>query len=151
MATGRQQPSGSMDRAQESMDRASGMAKSAKEKLSSVGQSARQRVGDLTDSMREQPLALGAIGVAIGAVMAAMAPRTQKEDELMGETRDRLVDQVKDVANAAVGTVTKEASKPTVGVHHSFSDAPTQTVPPTPQPELPAPKFGPKAPTRVNP
>jgi ElaB/YqjD/DUF883 family membrane-anchored ribosome-binding protein len=165
MATGRQQQSGSMDRAQESMDCASGMAKSAKEKLSSIGQSARQRVGDLSDSardqverakggidymMREQPLALGAIGIAIGAVIAAMAPRTRKEDELMGETRD---------ANAAVGTVTTEAEqrgltpgpspkqdsgKPTVGVHHSFSDAPAQTVPPTPQPELPAPKFGPR-------
>jgi hypothetical protein len=70
--------------------------------------------------MREQPLALGAIGVAIGAVLAAMAPRTQKEDELMGETRDRLMDQAKEagkekleqakeVANAAVGTATKEA------------------------------------------
>jgi ElaB/YqjD/DUF883 family membrane-anchored ribosome-binding protein len=204
--------SGLGDRAHQTVDRASGMAQSAKDKLSqstqavrdrlsqagssinSAGQSARQRVGDLTESaryqverakdgmdymMREQPLALGAIGVAIGAVIAAMAPRTRKEDELMGDTRDRLVDQAKEVgqqkleqakevANAAVGTATKEAEqrglkpnpapaqsarpdsakqdagKPTVGVHHSFSDAPAQTVPPTPQTELPRPQFGPK-------
>ena len=107
------------------------------ESLSGAGQSARQRVSDLTGSartqvarakegvdymLREQPLALGAIGVAIGAVVAAMTPRTRKEDELMGETRDRLVDQAKEVgkekleqakevANVAVGTVTKEAEK----------------------------------------
>jgi hypothetical protein len=60
----------------------------------------------------------------------------------MGDTRDRLVEQAKE----AVGTVKREASKPTVGVHHSFSDAPAQTVPPTPQAELPAPRFGPKPP-----
>jgi hypothetical protein len=111
-----------------------------------------------------------------------MAPRTRQEDQLMGETRDRLMDQAKDagkekleqvkeVANAAVGTATKEAeqrglspqkpppasgktegrqppttsqSEPrtTVGVHHSFGDAPTQTVPPTPAKPSITPKPG---------
>jgi ElaB/YqjD/DUF883 family membrane-anchored ribosome-binding protein len=107
----------------------------ARDTLTSAGQSARQRVSDLSGSarhqverarsgmdymMREQPLALGAIGVAIGAVIAAMAPRTHKEDELMGDTRDRLLDQAKEagkekleqakeVANTAIGAATKEA------------------------------------------
>jgi ElaB/YqjD/DUF883 family membrane-anchored ribosome-binding protein len=107
----------------------------AKDSLTSAGQSARQRVSDLSGSaryrverarsgvdymMREQPLALGAIGVAIGAMFAALAPRTRKEDELMGDTRDRLLDQAKeagkekleqakDVANAAMGAASKEA------------------------------------------
>jgi hypothetical protein len=107
----------------------------ARESLTSTGQSARQRVSDLSDSarhqidrarsgmdymMREQPLALGAIGLAIGAIVAAMAPRTRKEDELMGDTRDRMLDQAKEagkekleqakeVANTAVGAATKEA------------------------------------------
>ena len=174
MATGRkQQSSGAsayMDTDSSLRDRLS----QAGSDISNVAQSARQRVGEVTDNvryqverakgsidymMREQPLALGAIGVAIGAVVAAMAPRTRKEDELMGETRDRLMDQ-------AIGTVTKEneqrgfkpspstkqdSGKPTVGVHHSFSDAPAQTVPPTPQPELPAPQFGPKPPKASTP
>jgi gas vesicle protein len=109
----------------------------ARDSLTSTGQSARQRVSDLSGSarhqverarsgmdymMREQPLALGAIGVAIGAVIAAMAPRTRKEDELMGDTRDRLLDQAKEagkekleqakqVANTAVGAATKEAEQ----------------------------------------
>ena len=175
MATGRQQRSGNTDttgdadagsarpslgnRAKETMDRASGMAQSARQRVDHLTDSARNQVerakGGIDYMMREQPLALGAIGVAIGAVIAAMAPRTHKEDELMGDTRDRLMnqakevgreklEQAKDVANAAVGTVTKEAGKPTVGVHHSFSDAPAQTVPPTPQAELPRPQFGPR-------
>ena len=77
----------------------------ASSSISDVGQSARQRlgdltqrVGDLTDSaryqverakgsidymMREQPLALGAIGVAVAAVIAAMAPRTRRKTIVM--------------------------------------------------------------------
>src|SRR5688500_3520740 len=125
-------------------DRASGMASSTKSKISdtthavgdrirqardsltSTGQSARHQMerarSGMDYMMREQPLALGAIGVAIGAVIAAMAPRTQKEDELMGDTRDRLLDQAKEagkekleqakeVANTAVGAATKEAEQ----------------------------------------
>lgn len=96
----------------------------ARDTLTSTGQSARHQMerarSGMDYMMREQPLALGAIGVAIGAVIAAMAPRTHKEDELLGDTRDRLLDQAKEVgkekleqakevANTAVGAATKEA------------------------------------------
>jgi hypothetical protein len=149
--------------------------------LSSVGQSTRQRVSDLGGSaryqvdrarsgmnymMREQPLALGAIGLAIGAVFAAMAPRTRKEDELMGDTRDRLLDQAKeagkekleqakDVANAAMSTATKEAEQrglkpqPQAGKADSgkadygksdFSAKPT--ISPKPGPAMPSTSIG---------
>jgi ElaB/YqjD/DUF883 family membrane-anchored ribosome-binding protein len=98
----------------------------ARDTLSSAGRTARERMNSARDSMdymmREHPLALGAIGVAIGAVVAAMAPRTRKEDELMGDTRDRLLDQAKEagkekleqakeVAHKAVGAATKEAEQ----------------------------------------
>jgi len=46
--------------------------------------------------LREQPLALGAIGVAIGALLAAAAPRTEAEDEWMGEASDRLAERAKE-------------------------------------------------------
>ncbi len=125
-------------------DKASGMASSAKatltdstqavgdrlrkarDTLTSTGQSARHQVerarSGMDYMMREQPLALGAIGLAIGAVIAAMAPRTRKENELMGETRDQLLDQAKEagkekleqakeVANSAVGAAAKEAEQ----------------------------------------
>jgi hypothetical protein len=68
------------------------------------------------------------------------------------------LEQAKEVANAAVGTATKEAEqrglkpspstqqdsgKPAVGVYHSFSDAPAQAVPPTPKPSVtPKPTSG---------
>lgn len=78
------------------------MANQIGDKVTDIGQSARAQVqraqGSFNRMLEEQPLALGAIGLAIGAVLAAAAPRTRKEDELMGEASDRLKDQAKDVA-----------------------------------------------------
>ena len=41
--------------------------------------------GGMDYLVHEQPLALGAIGLAIGAVLGAAAPRTRQEERLMGE------------------------------------------------------------------
>lgn len=43
----------------------------------------------------EQPWALGAIGVALGALFAATIPPTRREDELMGHTRDQVSDRLR--------------------------------------------------------
>jgi len=40
--------------------------------------------------LNEQPLVLGAVGVALGAAIAAAVPRTRAEDEWLGEASDRL-------------------------------------------------------------
>jgi hypothetical protein len=50
------------------------------------------------DAMRENPLAVGAMAVALGAAVGLALPSTRKEDELMGEARDRLVDEARDAA-----------------------------------------------------
>jgi len=46
--------------------------------------------------VNEQPLALGAIGLAVGAVLAATAPRTRHEDRAMGDASHRLKESVKE-------------------------------------------------------
>jgi hypothetical protein len=122
MATGNRKPSydymqsessgpGMMQRASEGMssakDSLSQNARSARERVGQMGQTARQQVDRLKGQaqrarsgydhlVREQPLALGAIGLAIGACLAAVAPRTRQEDELMGEASDRLTEQAKE-------------------------------------------------------
>ncbi len=101
-------------------EKASGMMQGASERVGS----AKSQIGDTVSSMRErasqvsgtareqwerarggidymiheQPLALGAIGIAIGAVLAAAAPRTRKEQELMGEASRDLVEKTKEAA-----------------------------------------------------
>lgn len=55
-------------------------------------QAARAKSG-FEHMLNEQPLVLGAIGVALGAALAAGLPGTRHEDELMGDTRDRFMDR----------------------------------------------------------
>jgi len=82
---------------QSAKDSLTGGMQSTKESLSSGMQSARENWDYV---LRENPLVLGAIGLAIGAVAAALAPRTRAEDEMMGEARDNLVDKAKQAGAA---------------------------------------------------
>ncbi len=54
------------------------------------------------DMMQEQPLVLGAVGVAVGAVIAAALPGTRREDEWLGDTRDELVDRAAEAGQGVV-------------------------------------------------
>lgn len=48
--------------------------------------------------LEENPMAVGAMAIAAGATLGLMLPSTQKEDELMGDTRDQLLEQAKSTA-----------------------------------------------------
>ena len=74
------------------------------------------------ETLEDQPLVLGAIGVAVGAALGAALPATEHEDELMGETRDQLkhgaaregrrqAEKARDVADAAYGAAKTEADR----------------------------------------
>jgi len=45
--------------------------------------------------LEEQPLVLGAVGLAVGAAIGAALPSTATEDEWMGDTRDQLKDRAR--------------------------------------------------------
>lgn len=68
------------------------------------------------DLARENPLALGAVAIAAGFGIGLLLPHTNKEDELLGGTRDRLlgeaqskIQEVKEVAKDVAKDVTREA------------------------------------------
>lgn len=46
-------------------------------------------------ALKQQPLVLAALGIALGAVLGASLPTTRKEDELLGEASDSAVSKVK--------------------------------------------------------
>jgi len=77
---------------------------------------------NLSDLFRAQPLALGAIGIAIGAGIAAALPGTEIEADYLGETSDTVkakaaqfateqTDRVASVAENVVEAVKGEAAK----------------------------------------
>jgi hypothetical protein len=56
----------------------------------------------ITDLVREQPLLLGAVGLALGAIFGAVMPSTRTEDELMGETKESLKSDIKRAAGEQI-------------------------------------------------
>jgi len=67
---------------------------------------------NLSDLFNAQPLALGAIGLAIGAGIAAAMPTTQAEADYPGEASDAVKEKAKQFATEQSGratTVAKEA------------------------------------------
>lgn len=127
-------------------DAVSGAAHSAKHAVSGAAHSAREKAGDVADRaryraselrgqarykarqartgfwemMESNPLAMGAATLAVGVLAGLAIPSTRKEDELLGETRDHLMEDLKtrgqevlekgrQVAEATVDTVKQAA------------------------------------------
>jgi hypothetical protein len=82
-----------------------------------VGESASTRdvanslQGNLRDTFERQPLLLGAIGLALGAGMAATLPRTDMESEFAGDAADRVTKQLKDFTSEQVDRVAATAKR----------------------------------------
>ena len=66
--------------------------------------------GNLTDLFKAQPLALGAIGLAIGAGIAAALPNTDIEDAYLGETSETLKSRAADIAGQQIEKATTLAA-----------------------------------------
>ena len=91
--------------------------------------SARDRVQRANEGfhhmLEDNPMALGAMGVAAGALLGAMLPVTRKEHELMGEASDRLTREAREIARGGPGATARrsrgEASSGGDGDQHPSS------------------------------
>ena len=83
------------------------------------GQRAQEGFGKV---LEEQPLVLGAVGLAVGALLGSLLPSTRREDETFGPTRDqvlaaareegdRVARRAEDVAMSAADAADAEARK----------------------------------------
>ncbi len=113
-------------------NKASTTTAEAKGKISAAADSTKEKIGEVRDSINtqanyqvdnvqqnfryllsEQPLVLLGAGLAVGAALGAGLPPTRREDKLMGETRDKLVDQAATVGNAYLDKTKAVASSAT--------------------------------------
>jgi uncharacterized protein YjbJ (UPF0337 family) len=107
---------------------AGNLAGKAKDTVSGVVDQAQETAGYLVDqaqhqaqrvedrfkvAMRESPLAIGAVALALGAAAGLAIPQTRKENEWMGEARDTLVDKAQSVAHDTIEQVQQVAQKVT--------------------------------------
>jgi gas vesicle protein len=82
----------------------------ASETADSVGRMARQRRNQLQCMLEQNPLLVGAGALMLGAAFGLAVPETDAENELMGETRDNLVDRARETARDAASQVQEAAS-----------------------------------------
>ena len=61
-----------------------------------------QTSSQLKDLMSRNPLVVGAVAAAVGVAVGLALPETERENQLMGETRDNLVERAQDMAQGAV-------------------------------------------------
>ena len=63
----------------------------------------------MLQTLNEQPLVLGAIGLAVGAALGAALPSTEIEDEVMGDTRDDMIRRAKETGREQAGKAASAA------------------------------------------
>lgn len=80
-------------------DRFEGVGDDVREQAARIRQGASHGAEQLSDGftslLRDQPLLLGALGVAAGAALGALLPTTQSEDALLGEAGEQLGEATK--------------------------------------------------------
>lgn len=120
---------GARERTGEARARMGEMAHGAQEQLGETTERLRSQTRDQAARAKttfdyllsEQPLILGALGLALGAALGTGLPPTRREDELLGETRDEYVHRAREAGEeqlekakhvaAAAGEASKEQAK----------------------------------------
>ena len=68
-------------------------------------------VGRIEGYVREHPLAAGAMALGIGAIVGLAVPLSKRENELMGEVRDSLLESAQAAAEEAVERAQRVAER----------------------------------------
>ncbi|MGE0748363.1 MAG: DUF3618 domain-containing protein [Rhodospirillales bacterium] len=76
-----------------------------------VRNGAQQAQGRIKEAYEAQPLAVGALGMAIGTLLGALLPTTRREDELLGATGEHVRKMAGDLASSAVERGRQAASE----------------------------------------
>lgn len=102
------------DAASEARRRTAESAHHVSEQAQHAADNLQKTLGDL---YRQEPLIMGALGVAVGAAIGAMLPRTELEDKHVGPYREQLRERAEETVQEAVeeakavATETYEAAK----------------------------------------
>ncbi|WP_162917267.1 DUF3618 domain-containing protein [Dongia deserti] len=112
------------DRAADMYDQtASGIRRVAR-RAAGYGRAARRAVqsdGALVNFCREQPMLVAGLGVAVGAVLAAMIPSSRAEREIMGETSRDVQDRVREAASETMRAASGDSEGDRAGARASES------------------------------
>ena len=106
---------GAGDAAHRAYDRAGDAAHRAYDRVGEYGTIAYDKYDEY---METNPLAVGAVAIALGAAVGLAIPSTRYEGQLMGEARDNLLDRTQD----AVGTMVDKAKRAASEAGEAFTN-----------------------------
>lgn len=94
------------------------MAHDAAETVSDLAERAQDRVGEYSERaqtefdrlLRDNPMALGAVAVAVGAAIGMAIPESRQERQLIGGVRDQIVDKAQSLVDGAADKVQSAVS-----------------------------------------
>jgi len=90
------------NKVKETADRAADALHETVNKTRDIAQSQVKQVREgFNQLLEEQPLILGAVGLAVGAMIGAAFPSTEQEDRLVGEIRDKTLNKGKELGAQA--------------------------------------------------
>lgn len=92
-----------------------------------AGSAVRERAGQAREGLDEllvqQPLAVAAIGVAVGALLGALMPPSEREDQLLGKASDQARERARELAASGLDQANERLAS-----HESGSAAPGQAT-----------------------
>lgn len=117
-------------------NRAADALEAARERTQTAYESARSRAADATRQAGEQlavyPVAAVVGGFAVGALLAALLPRTEREDQLLGETGRKLTGAAREAAqrglDAGRGQIDEIRAKAAQKVGEAVGEAVSEAV-----------------------
>lgn len=88
-----------------------------------VSGAARSAKSNWASMVEERPLLIGALGLAAGAVLGAVLPRTAAEDRVMGDVSDATLGKVKEAAGEGFGKLSTVVGTQVEEVKEAVADA----------------------------
>lgn len=100
---------------QHAQERAGELAGEVQDRAQQVASQAQRQVrrarGRIETMIDENPLAMGAVALAVGAAIGMLLPSTRQEDRMMGEARDTLMHRAGEMAEETMGKVEQAAEE----------------------------------------
>jgi hypothetical protein len=91
-----------------------------------AGDGASRIADQLSDAFERHPLAIGAVGIIAGALLATLLPATRAEGRLVGSTRDDLLHKAREAGQQAVARVrevgARAAARAVEGAARTFNE-----------------------------
>ena len=136
--------------ARQATKNANGLVHTTGEKISNLGHQAQEGAmwagRSFQRLVKENPLAVGAAAVAVGAAVGLALPSTRIEQEYMGEASEKIVDKAQQVARDAMDKV-KSATQPAQAAAQPAQQPSQRSQPAQPAAQKAQPKPGGPNPT----